>query len=125
MVVQTALTAAVIVFLLTVRSPLMLFAYVVLQGLTLGGQFILQPLMVANYFGRDHLGAVRGIMRPFLTLSGAVGPVFVAGLFDATGSYRVAFIAVIGTWILASLVYLLAVPTIQAARGETASELTR
>ena len=122
MVVQTALTAAVIVFLLTVvHSPVMLFAYVVIQGLTLGGQFILQPLMVANYFGREHLGAVRGMMHPFITLTGAVGPVFVAGLFDATGSYRVAFIAVIGTWVLASLVYLLAVPPIQAARAEMAA----
>ncbi len=121
MVVQTALTAVVIVFLLTVRSPLMLFTYAVIQGLTMGGQFILQPLMVANYFGREHLGAVRGMMRPFLTLSGAAGPVLVAAIFDATGSYRIAFMGIASTWVLASLVYLLAVPPIQATRAEEAA----
>jgi len=88
----------------------MLFTYAFFQGLTLGGQFILQPLMIANYFGRQHLGAVRGVMRPFITFSGAIGPVFVAGLFDATGTYKVAFLFVLSTWIIASLIYLLAVP---------------
>jgi sugar phosphate permease len=120
MVAQTALTAAVIIYLFTVRNPVMLFSYAVLQGLTMGGQFILQPLMVANYFGHEHLGAVRGMMRPFITFSGAIGPVFVAGLFDTTGSYQTAFIAVTGTWVLASLIYLLAVPPIKASRAEQA-----
>ncbi len=110
MVTQTLLTAIMIGSLFFVRSPIMLFTYAFFQGLTLGGQFILQPLMIANYFGRQHLGAVRGVMRPFITFSGAIGPVFVAGLFDATGTYKVAFLFVLSTWIIASLIYLLAVP---------------
>jgi hypothetical protein len=44
----------------------------------------------------------------------------VAGLFDTTGSYQTAFIAVTGTWVLASLIYLLAVPPIKAPRAEQA-----
>ena len=116
-VAQTLMTAAVIVMLLYVNSAALLFAYVVIQGLTLGGHFILQPLIVANYFGRAHLGGVRGMMRPFLTLSGAAGPIVVAALFDATGSYRTAFMAVIGTWVLAALVFLLARPPAQQVRG--------
>ena len=113
MVTQTLLTAIMIGLLFTVRSPLMLFAYAFFQGLTLGGQFILQPLMIANYFGRAHLGAVGGTMRPFITFSGAIGPVFVAGLFDATGTYKVAFLVVLATWVLAGLIYMLALPKIQ------------
>lgn len=121
MVLQTAMTAMVIVFLLLgVNSRLTLFVYAGVQGLTLGGQFILQPLMVANYFGREHLGAVRGIMRPFITLSGAAGPVFVAGLYDATGTYQLAFVAVLGTWIIAAFIYLLAVPAVAAASADKA-----
>ena len=116
-VAQALMTAAVIVMLLYVNSAALLFAYVVIQGLTLGGHFILQPLIVANYFGRAHLGAVRGIMRPFLTFSGAAGPIVVAALFDATGSYRTAFMAVIGTWVLAALVFLLAPPPGRQVRG--------
>lgn len=116
-VAQALMTAAVIVMLLYVNSAALLFAYVVIQGLTLGGHFILQPLIVANYFGRAHLGAVRGIMRPFLTFSGAAGPIVVAALFDATGSYRTAFMAVIGTWLLAALVFLLAPPPGRQVRG--------
>ena len=110
MVTQTLLTALMIGLLFFVKTPIMLFAYAFFQGLTLGGQFILQPLMVANYFGRQHLGSVRGVMRPFITIAGAIGPVFVAGLFDATGTYKVAFIFVLSTWVIAALIYLFAVP---------------
>ena len=121
MVVQTATTAAIMVLLLNVGNIPVLFVYAVLQGLTLGGQFILQPLMVANYFGRDHIGAIRGTMRPFLTLSGAVGPLMIAALYDARGSYVLPFSVVIAVWALAGFIYLVAVPAVGRSRSVRAT----
>ena len=74
MAIGTTLTAATILILLNATTVFVLFLYIALQGMTLGGQFLLQPLAVANLFGRAHLGAIRGIMRPALTFPALQGP---------------------------------------------------
>jgi OFA family oxalate/formate antiporter-like MFS transporter len=108
MAVGTTLTAATILILLNATSVFVLFLYVALQGMTLGGQFLLQPLAVANLFGRAHLGAIRGIMRPALTFSSAAGPLVIAALYDAQGSYQGAFIFVMVSWFASGVCYYLA-----------------
>ena len=64
-VIQSLLTASSVLLLLYVIGPVMLFTFVVCFGLTMGGSFLLRPLIVANYFGRMHIGAITGYMRPF------------------------------------------------------------
>ena len=108
MAVGTALTAATILILLNATTVLVLFLYIALQGMTLGGQFLLQPLAVANLFGRAHLGAIRGVMRPALTFSSALGPLVIAALYDAQGSYHGAFIFVMVSWFASGACYYLA-----------------
>jgi OFA family oxalate/formate antiporter-like MFS transporter len=108
MAVGTTLTAATILILLNATTVLVLFLYIALQGMTLGGQFLLQPLAVANLFGRAHLGAIRGIMRPALTFSSAAGPLVIAALYDAQGSYHGAFIFVMVSWFASGFCYYLA-----------------
>lgn len=120
LVIETALAGLVVLLLINIRNTPMLYAYAVLQGLTLGGQFILQPVMVANFIGRAHLGAVRGIMRPFLTVAGASGPLVIALLHDAGGSYRWPFLFVMGCLLLAGAVYaMVGPPRAPAARAAT------
>ena len=59
----------------------------------LGGGFqVLQPMAFANYFGRDHAGAIQGATRPFLIASSLVGPLFIAFVFDVTGSFDLGFL---------------------------------
>jgi MFS family permease len=108
MAVGTILTAATILILLNATTVPVLFLYIALQGMTLGGQFLLQPLAVANLFGRGHLGAIRGIMRPALTFSSAAGPLVIAALYDAQGSYHGAFIFVMVSWFASGACYFLA-----------------
>ena len=56
------------------------------------------------------MGAINGILRPFVTLSGAVSPLLIAGMFDIFGSYREAFLLASLTWVLAAGVVFLAAP---------------
>jgi OFA family oxalate/formate antiporter-like MFS transporter len=108
MAVGTTLTAITILILLNATTVFVLFLYIALQGMTLGGQFLLQPLAVANMFGRAHLGAIRGLMRPALTFSSAAGPLVIAALYDAQGSYHGAFIFVMVSWLASGACYFLA-----------------
>ena len=93
-VIQSLLTATSVLVLIYVLGPIMLFFFVIFFGLTMGGSFILRPLIVANYFGREHIGAITGYMRPFQALTGAIGPVAVAAAYDAQGSYFLSFMVV-------------------------------
>jgi MFS family permease len=110
MVVQAALAAMGIVFILTVQNNFMLFAWAVYQGLTLAVFFQLQALLVVTYFGRAHIGAIRGVMFPFITLGSASGPMIIGALRDWLGSYNIPFTMVIITWILAGVVIYMAKP---------------
>ena len=110
MVAQSLITGfSIVMFLYIVNVPTLILAGA-FHGIALGGFFIMRPLIIANYFGREHLGAINGILRPFVTLSGAMSPLLVAGMFDIYGSYREAFILIIVTWFASAVVVYLARP---------------
>lgn len=110
MVAQSLITGVSIIFFLNIVNVPTLILAGGFHGVALGGFFIMRPLMVANYFGREHLGAINGILRPFVTLSGAMSPLLVAGMFDIYGSYQEAFLLIIITWFAAAAVVYLARP---------------
>jgi MFS family permease len=110
MVAQCAITGVSIIFFLNIVNVPTLVLAGGLHGIALGGFFIMRPLMIANYFGRENLGAINGILRPFVTLSGAMSPLLVAGMFDIYGSYQEAFLLIIVTWFAAAAVVFLAKP---------------
>ncbi len=109
-VVQSFLTASSVLLLIYVVGLPMLFAFMILFGVTMGGSFILRPLIVANYFGRNHLGAITGLMRPFNGFTGAIGPVFVAAVYDLHGSYYWSFVMVMIGFAVTGAVIMLAKP---------------
>jgi len=119
MVAQSLITGISIIFFLNIVNVPTLILAGGFHGIALGGFFIMRPLMVANYFGREHLGAINGILRPFVTLSGALSPLLVAGMFDIYGSYKEAFLLIIVTWFAAAAVVFLAKPprNLQATAG--------
>ena len=100
---QALLTALAMPLLLTVQNTAMLFFAVGYLGITMAGNFLLHPLIFANYFGRQHIGAVRGIARPFLTLSTAASPLLIAFSFDSTGTNTLAFSILAAAWLLVAL----------------------
>ena len=61
-------------------------------GFGYGGAVAVFPALVGDYFGRAHAGAIVGAMFASAGTMAAVGPYVAALLFDATGSYRAAFV---------------------------------
>jgi len=78
--------------LLNVSSLPTVVAFALVYGLTRGAQSLLTSLAWADYFGRASQGGIRGISAPFRIVSGAGGPMLAGLLYDAYGSYTVAFI---------------------------------
>jgi MFS family permease len=73
---------------------------------------VLSVFMVpmTDYYGRQHLGTIRGITLPVQFGGQAVGPITAGFAFDATGSYQMVFLFFAGVVALGSLLVLTAIP---------------
>ncbi len=76
---------------LLVGSAGMAFVVAALFGIGLGGLLVVPPVAIANYFGRNSLGAIRGATEPFVSGGQAIGAVGAGLIFDATDSYSATF----------------------------------
>jgi MFS family permease len=68
------------------------YLFAVLQGLAGTGVNTLAPILWANYYGRASLGSIYGLSRAAQVSGFALGPLVSGIVYDATGSYRSAFI---------------------------------
>lgn len=59
-------------------------------GFAVGGSSLVETLLWSDFFGRRHMGEIRGFTAPFRLLS-PTGPTLAGFIFDQTGSYRIAF----------------------------------
>ncbi len=107
---QLVLSAGTVLLILNVGGQTSMLIAAALHGLTIGAFITLQGLLVADYFGRSHLGAINGVMRPFITAAGAMSPVLIAFLFDLQDSYTTAFLIIASAWVVAGCLMLLAAP---------------
>jgi MFS family permease len=89
-----------------VREPWMLVVYVASYGIVGGARDALDATVWADYFGRRAVGAIRGMSRPFVVGSGALGGFAGAVGYDLSGDYRTVvmlFAAVSLTGMLAAI----------------------
>lgn len=86
-----------------------------LYGIGLGGSWVLQELIWANYYGRISLGMVRGLGILVTHAVGAAGAPFFGFIYDVTGSYQSSFIMFVIALIAAALLGLLVRPPKKAA----------
>ena len=84
---SAALLALGAVTMRGVDGPLLGYASAVLFGAGIGGILTMIPVAWANYFGRAHFGAIRGITLPAQVGGQAMGPLAAGVLHDLTGSY--------------------------------------
>ena len=85
--VSAALLALGAVTMRDVDGPLLGYAAAVLFGTGIGGILTMIPVAWADYFGRAHFGAIRGITLPAQVGGQAIGPLAAGVLHDLTGSY--------------------------------------
>ena len=79
-------------------------------GIGVGGLHFLLRLAWADYYGRQHIGTIRGITLPVQIGGQAIGPVAAGAVFDLTGGYHGAFVFFASAVTVASLLVLAAVP---------------
>jgi MFS family permease len=66
---------------------LIMFLSMAIFGLGIGGMMFLQTYIWADYFGRAHLGKIRGIVMPVTLIIGGAGAPVAGYVRDNTGSY--------------------------------------
>jgi MFS family permease len=106
----TAVSTVGLVAALNAENLALAYVGIMAWGLGFGGQTPLQEVIWASYYGREHLGSIRGVAMPFLVIATAGGPQFAARLQDATGSYTMAFLIFAGGWAVAVFLVLFARP---------------
>jgi len=77
-------------------------AYAPLIAFGIGSYVSFNQLVWASYFGRDHLGAITGLARPFSSVTSALGPLALAWLYDGSGGYDAGILLVAATWALSA-----------------------
>ena len=93
----------------TRQLPLIYVAYMMV-GLGWGGMIPMQEVIWARFFGRKHLGAIRGAGMPFSLLLGAVAPWAVSYYHDVVGEYDGALLIVAGLNVMSGLLIFLVPP---------------
>ena len=93
LVASLAIMAATVWLVQTMQTPAAAFLYAALAGLTMGGYRVMDATIWAKYFGRLHLGSIRGA-----TMVGTVGGTAFGALplglsYDLTGGYTPALTA--------------------------------
>lgn len=79
-----------LLFLLVESAPTA-FAVAAVFGVGLGGLLVVPPVVMADYFGRSSLGAIRGITEPFVSGGQAIGGIAAGLIFDLSNSYTGTF----------------------------------
>jgi MFS family permease len=98
LVVHTIAAGLGVGFMLVIDNKPMLFAWAAYQGLFLGSYNYLHTLITAEYFGRMHIGAIRGTMLPASSVLRAGGPLLLGVMRDLRDTYTLAFVSVWVTW---------------------------
>lgn len=80
-------------------SSLLLFSGFFCYGFGFGGTIPISEYLWVTYFGRAHIGAIRGIAQPLTAAGPTLGPVLVGAAYDLSNSYRAGFLAIIGAYL--------------------------
>ncbi|MBA7615915.1 L-lactate transporter [subsurface metagenome] len=104
-------------------EPVFLWLAVTMLGLGFSGASIIEEVLWANYFGRLSLGLVRSLGFLVSFGFGASGPIAMNAVFDILGSYRPAFMVIIGLFTISAFIMGVVRPP-KAHRYATAAEMT-
>src|SRR6185503_18714507 len=103
MLIIYLLVAGAIPLLLVRASTWSMYAFAVIFGLGLGGEYLIIPLMAGELFGIGVLGRVMGIVLTADGVAEATAPLLVGYLRDRTGSYNTGFIVLIAAALVGAI----------------------
>jgi len=102
--------AAGLAVLLTSKNVIFVFLYAIVYGIALGGLMVLREVLFADYYGREFLGAIRGVIMPLNLIAMAGGPFFAAWIHDLSGGYKVPYLIFFSTFVIGTFFMFLAKP---------------
>ena len=103
MILIYVIVAGAIPFLFASGSPPMMYAFAILFGIGLGGDYMIVPLITAEIFDAQLLGRLLGVILTAGGIAEAVAPWVVGRIRDVTGSYSRAFVFLIAAALLSAL----------------------
>ena len=109
-IIATLFSAVAMIVLIFADTIFMAAVFGVLFGLGTGAWTISQILLFANYFGRRHLGAIRGLSQLLAAPLSSFGAVLAGAIQTVTGGYTLAFLIFFVALVIVVLSLLLAKP---------------
>jgi len=103
MILIYVLIAGSIPLLFLADSRAAMYAFAIIFGLGLGGEYMIIPLMAAELFGVRILGRLLGVILTADGVAEATAPMLIGYLRDTTGTYRVGFTVLIGIAIVGTI----------------------
>ena len=101
--------AAGVAVLSLATSPWIAHSYAILIGISTGLISLVGGTLFARYYGREHLGALRGGVLTAQVAGSSLGPFITGVIFDLSGSYLISLWIFVGLLIPAAFISLRAV----------------
>ena len=105
----TMLAAASVMTVYATNLPIM-FISMAIFGLGIGGMMFLQSFIWADYFGRESVGSIRGLVNPINLAVGGLGAPAAGYVRDITGSYDPAWWAGVALMTFAAVLTVVTPP---------------
>jgi len=109
-----------IVVLSVASAAWMVFAFLALHGISWGLRGPLMSSLRADYFGTASFGMITGLSAMIVTVGAFMGPLLGGLIYDATGSYAPAFMAIASFALIGAVFFILAARADRSSRVATA-----
>ena len=117
MVCMAALAGGIVV-LIFATTPLIAHLYAVVTGISTGLISLVGGTLLPRYFGREHLGKLRGAVITAQVAGSSLGPFITGLIFDLTGSFQISLWIFVALLIPSALISLRAKqPSLPALEG--------
>ena len=117
LMLSLAIQVAGLIMLVTWANTPFLWVFMPFYGLAFGAVGALMPLMVQETFGVKHFGGIMGVVNMATIVSMVSGPLMVGAFYDATESYRWAFLTVAAIFAAGVFILTWARPSRRLAMG--------
>lgn len=118
-VISTLIMAGSVTWLAWSQSLTALYLFAIFFGFGSGGMMASLTAMIGDTFGLSRIGTILGMLDVGWWSGAAVGPVLGGFIYDASGSYFVAFLISAGAMFMGAVLLTLIRPEVEGHKAET------